>query len=533
VLAPAPGGQAAVADDGRDRPDRLLPDPPHAAHLRAALDRLSASQAVVAVVLDPAALPVLLSCDDFSADIAAHRLWVAAGGDWPEQIRSLFVRHAGLPTPSQFVRLNLPDASRLDPVIAEAQRVLAGVTAGPGRARADRSRSRPRSGGAEPFAAFATAQTRLCVVTGRRFRLWDDAGLALAGAVSCAGGSDRLRPVDADDPLTGSTLAMLESAAASGALLTADFGRADVPDLLPRDLPWATWVTTPRLPAFTAAGPNDLLVVADPAWRVAATAAGWPADRVDVGGWPAVRADAALDAVARPDDPHVALIVDTVPLDPPERLDEFSSHRLLWGAIRQELHDDPCAVGTDTSAYLRSRQRRFDLQGASLDRPLFLNHLIAPAVAQGVARRLIADGVPLRTMRCRVGFAPGVRAPRCLAGRLARAARPRCGCRGPRCSTRARPPGGTAWGRSAGPVIGAAGGPRKPCARRGARARRPPVDRTAGPGDQPGRVAGEADGTILKTSPGGASWRCNTSTVLASATPRLGAVPVLPARRAG
>jgi hypothetical protein len=171
-----------------------------------------------------------------------------------------------------------------------------------------------------------------------------------------------------------------------------------VPDLLPRDLPWATWVTTPRVPAYAAAGPNDRLVVADPAWRARRPRpAGRPTASTSAGGRRCGRTPPRSTRTSRRRaEPHVALIVDTVPLDPPERLDEFSSHRLLWGAIRQELHDDPCAVGTDTSAYLRSRQRRFDLQGASLDRPLFLNHLIAPAVAQGVARRLISDGAPLR-----------------------------------------------------------------------------------------------------------------------------------------
>lgn len=405
-------------------PTACFLDPPHAAHLRVALGRLSASQAVVAVVLDPAALPVLLGCDDFSADVAAHRLWVVAGADWAQQLNVLFGRHAGLPTPSQFVRLNLPDASRLDPVIAEAQRVFAGVTADrTARAEAVRSAWRP------------PAAPRLCVVTGRQFRLWADAGLALAdGVADAVAGSKNgcdLEPTNPDDPLSGSTLAMLESAAACGALLTADFARADVPDLLPRDLPWATWVTTPRVPAVSAAGPNDRLVVADPAWGDAAVAVGWPAGRVRVGGWPAVLPAATpeddITAEPSPVEPHVALIADTVSLDPPDRLDEFSSHRLLWGAIRQELHDDPWAAGTDPAAYLRSRQKRFDVQDASLDRALFVNQLITPAVAQGVARRLIADGVPLRLHGAGWAaipeFAARAAGPIASRGQLARAAR--------------------------------------------------------------------------------------------------------------
>ena len=358
-------------------------DPPHAAPLRVALDRLGPTQAVLAIVLGPASLPVLLSCEDFSADLDAHRLWIVAGADWPARLRELFDRRPGLATPTQFVRLNLPDAARLDPVLAEAQRVFAGVTAD----RADRARA-IGSGWRAPLTAG-----RLCVVTGRRFRLWDDAAVALADAVAAADGPTRLQPLNADDPLTASASAMLETAADCGALLTASIARVDVPELLPRELPWATWLTTPRVPSFAAAGPNDRLIVADPDWRRSAVAGGWPEDRVDVGGWPVVSPGHEGHP---PGEPHVAIVSDTAPPDPPERLEEFSSHRLLWNAIRQELLDDPSAVGADPDAYLRARQRRFEIVDASLDRSLFAHGLIEPAIAQATAARLIRDRVPLR-----------------------------------------------------------------------------------------------------------------------------------------
>ena len=49
--------------------------------------------------------------------------------------------------------------------------------------------------------------------------------------------------------------------------------------------------------------------------------AGWPVDRTD-------QVESSRDG--RNTTGHVALIADTCPLDPPERLEEFSSHRLLW-----------------------------------------------------------------------------------------------------------------------------------------------------------------------------------------------------------
>jgi hypothetical protein len=210
VLAPAPGGQAAVADDGRDRPDRLLPDPPHAAHLRAALDRLSASQAVVAVVLDPAALPVLLSCDDFSADIAAHRLWVAAGGTGRSRSdRCSAARGAA-------------DAEPVRPAEpAGREPARPGHRRGPAGAR----RRDGRPGGAGPATTAGwqpPSGTAGCASSSAAGSgCWDDAGLALSRRRAEAGAAvepavRRVRCVDADEPLTASTLAMLRAAASAG-----------------------------------------------------------------------------------------------------------------------------------------------------------------------------------------------------------------------------------------------------------------------------------------------------------------------------
>lgn len=415
-------------------------DPPHPAHLRAALDKTGPSQAIVAIVPDERALAVLLGCADLSADLAAHRLWFAVGPDWPAQVRQLFRDRPGLAAPTQFVRLALADPAALDPMIADARAALADV--GVERARA----ARELAAGWRPNARHGPP--RLCVVTARTYRLWDDAGLALAELAADAPPGIDLLPMCGDDPASASTLELLRNAVTCDALLTADFGRSELPDLLPADLPWVTWATSPRFPAAAAAGPNDRLVVADPAWAARAVAAGWRRETVAVGGWPAVLPPSltpsngnlanerlhrdtgfqpvptapevtksptprSADPFARFGNPchgqaarpptrsevipaHVALIADVRPLDPPGRLEEFSSHRLLWNAVRDELSADPYTAGADADGYLRARLRRFDVDESSLDRPRFVRELVEPAFAQGVIRRLLADGVPVR-----------------------------------------------------------------------------------------------------------------------------------------
>lgn len=358
-------------------PVACLLDPVHGAHLRVALDNLKPNQAVLAIVLNAADLPALLAAIDLADDIAAHRLWIVAGGDWAAQLRTLFADRRGLATPMQFVRLSMPDSARLDPVIAEAQNVFREVnddrSAIAKRLVAD---WRPHAGG-----------ERTAILAGSQFRLLDDAAVALG---EIASGNDRCVAIDADNPVSASTLALVSAAVESGRLLTADVARGDLPDLLPIDLPWRTWVTTPRIPNAAAAGPNDKLLVADPAWRDKAIAAGWRDDAVEVADWPTSR----LESPVAPGN-VIAVFADIKPLDAPEKLEEFSSHLLLWNSIRQELTENPLAAGDDADAWLAGRMRHYGVNDASLDRRLFVRDLIFPAAAVGIARSLLKHGVPL------------------------------------------------------------------------------------------------------------------------------------------
>jgi hypothetical protein len=133
------------------------------------------------------------------------------------------------------------------------------------------------------------------------------------------------------------------------------------------------------------------VLLADPSWTSNATAQGWPKDRIAVATWPA-----RVDAPPLPKDPLVTFIADITPLAPPQRLEDYSSHRLLWQQIAAELTADPFAAIDDPEGYLASRRRRAGIDDPAFDPRLFLHDLITPAVAQGLARVLLAAGVPLK-----------------------------------------------------------------------------------------------------------------------------------------
>ncbi len=260
--------------------------PPYAAAVREALDRLE-RRAVITIEPDQRALAVLLVCEDLSTAIRESRLWFAAGPDWANALRDLYDQLPGLPTPAQFIRMPVSDPTALEPLIATSQEVFSAVVSRRAALLTGlRDGWRPPSAPPKSPAAF-----RLCVVTGSHFRLWDDAAQALAAVLvsQSAGQEKQVRLIDSDQPISSSPLALLHAVQSCDALVTANTARSDLPDLLPLAMPWLTWVTTPRLPAFVPAGAGDRLLVADAAWRTRAIEAGWPADRVAVARWPDLR----------------------------------------------------------------------------------------------------------------------------------------------------------------------------------------------------------------------------------------------------
>lgn len=355
--------------------------PVHAAQLHVALEMLEARQAVIALVPDRVTLWVMLHCRDFSEPIASHRLWFAAGPEWEQRLARLFVENPGLPTPAQFVRPILADPEHVDQLIAPAQKVFAAENT---RRGDEIRRLVARVPDTLPVA-------RVCLVAPSRFRLWDCAPQALTNAVLGSGGNPVVAErFDSDDSASASPLALASAIARCGAIVSADLARTDVPDVAPTDAPWVTWVTTPRIPSGGAVGPRDSLLLADPSWRKIAVERGWPADRVHDAAWP---------QIARADPPGggvLALVADTQLLKPPKRIEDYSSHKLLWEGIADELLNDPFAIGNDPEGYLREKTARSQIDEEGFDRKLFLDRLITPAWQQGLARLLIREALPLR-----------------------------------------------------------------------------------------------------------------------------------------
>ncbi|CAN5581296.1 hypothetical protein BH10PLA1_BH10PLA1_13670 [soil metagenome] len=362
--------------------------PNHAAEIRAALERLSPEQAVLTIQPDLQSLRIALACEDFSADLDAHRLFFAFGVNCSEEMRSIFATNPGLPTPQQFIKLPTLSSELVDPLIAESQKLFAAVISD----RAERVRAtrehRPES---------PREVRQIAVIAGSRFSLWDDAGAARAEALLPASldierTSVELTRLDPDLPIFAGPLATAELCKDCDALITPDTGRCDFPDVLPIDLPWVTWVTKGRIPAAQAAGPNDALLVADAAWLQAAVSAGWKPERVGI----ATFAPRPITSTVEQMFDGWTVIANTVPISLPEKLEEFSSHRLLWEQIAAELTADPFAVGDDVGPYLYKLSRRAGIDEASMDRRLFIESLILPAYQQGIVRATVNAKLPVR-----------------------------------------------------------------------------------------------------------------------------------------
>jgi hypothetical protein len=91
----------------------------------------------------------------------------------------------------------------------------------------------------------------------------------------------------------------------------------------------------------------------------------------------------------------LAILADTVGLDTPKDLTEYSSHGLLWEAIRHELGKNPFAL-TDVNRFLADHIHRLGVGDESVATNRFIEKLILPAYQQGLARTLIRAGLPLR-----------------------------------------------------------------------------------------------------------------------------------------
>lgn len=354
-------------------------NPIHAAQLHVALGMLHSRQAVVAIVPDDQTLAVLLSCEDFSHDIAAGRLWFAGGRQWESELQAIFRDNPGLPTPAEFIRPITADSEAINALIEPAQRVFAKV----GESRGDESK-RLR----ERWKPINRSHRRLCLLAPSEFRLWDDAALVLAEMDLSNVGID-VRRLDSDRPHSSSPLALALAASECDAILCANIFRSHLPGVIPESMPWITWVTKQWIPAAKDAGPSDRLLLADSSWLSKARQLGWDEARIEVAGQPAL-------SISSEPGRQLSLVADTHPLAIPKRIEGYSSQTLLWEMIRNELTRDPFLAVDHIDAYLNSRRARFQIGDDGFDAAIFIEQLIVPAVQQGVALRMIKDGMPMR-----------------------------------------------------------------------------------------------------------------------------------------
>lgn len=353
--------------------------PRHAAQLRVALDRLNPRQAIVAIVPENYTLAVLLHTDDFSEEIDAGRLWFASGTEWETQLQAIFADHPGLVVPTEFIRAITADCEPTNALIEPAQYVFRQVS---------QSRSAESKRLREQWVPGHLTAPKICLLAPSQFTLWVDAALVLADMDIARAGMEVYR-LDSDRPTTSAPLALAMAASGCHVVFCANIFRSQLPGVIAEEMPWITWVTTQRISAAKDAGPNDRLLLADVSWLAKARELGWPETRIDFAGRP------ALPLSGKPNR-WLALIADTHPLDIPKQIEAYSSQALLWETIRDELMDGPFLAVDHIEEYLDSRRARLQIGDDGFSAAIFTERLIVPAVQQGVARRLIKDGMPLR-----------------------------------------------------------------------------------------------------------------------------------------
>jgi hypothetical protein len=348
-----------------------LLSPSHAAQLRVTLDRMTACQALLAVVPDLGDLRVMLGCENFETEIDSGRLWFTSGECWPEELGQLLIANDGLPTPGQFVRTMLVEKEEMDEMIRAAQEVFSRETARRGQVvKSLFEKSAP------------AASDKICVIAPSTFRLWEDVGPAL-NAIAQAFDA---KIIDPDQPCQASPIAFARAAADCKAVLLANSSRADLPADLPAQTPVITWMTGPRIPHYEPRGNDDLLLVADERWQQMAVRAGWPARNVKLANWPTQQPDE--------NGTGLGIIADTVAIHLPEFT--LTSQKILWESIARELSDDPFAAGLDAGAYLSRWLRHASIGEETVDRALFIDWLIMPAYQQGLARWLMKAGLDVK-----------------------------------------------------------------------------------------------------------------------------------------
>ena len=356
--------------------------PTHAGQVTAALETLATHQAVIVVHPDTQSIRVLLSCCDYAADIASHRLWFAIGEEWPEMMGRLLSEQPGLSTPCQFIRTPATDENLIQTLIPMAEKVFNECNAARSIQLSEMASGAP--GGGDRKRDLRLTQNVL-VLAASHFRLWDDAGNALLTVMR----DTETCHLDPDDPAQSSALGLALAGQHRDAVIVPNRSRAELPAVFSASTSVLTWITQPRIPAYDGKHPNDGLLLADDTWLTAATSLGWPLNRLKIAGWP-------NPPCAPSAEKSLALIADTFTLDTPVKALDSSSHHVLWEVIRSDLNSDPFAIGTDVIGFIHRRMTKLGISQEGFNEPMFINRLVIPAYQQGLARLLLDAGLPLK-----------------------------------------------------------------------------------------------------------------------------------------
>ncbi len=338
--------------------------PTHAHQVAVCLERTDPTIALIVIMADQTMVDWFQRCVDFTT--YAGRLFFAINDG---ELRVLFTNNPGLPIPQQFVRLPVTDPALSEQVIVWAQKVFSDVA----------TLQSQRAATAKQ--AWSLQSRKPLVVTSTRFALWDDAGDQLADALDAD-------VIDTADATQSATAYIAEKAQHAPAVITANVGRADHPDLICTAQPWISWITTGRVPKFITSSPRDGLVLIDEKLVPIAINLGWPRERLRIGY--VVRAVQPAS-----DRKTLAIITDLPDLSAPKDIEEFSSWRVVWDAIRKDLPENPHRLAGDIEGYLEKSRKFFGVPATDFPREIFVERLIAPAYLLGVAKWLVNEKLPV------------------------------------------------------------------------------------------------------------------------------------------
>lgn len=376
---PEAAAEQVMAGADATKPALCLVAPTHGQQVREMLDRIGPTQTIIALWADVTSAAWALRCVDFSNAIRQGRLWIVAADEAAsaaEALEELFEQEPGLVVPTTLFRPGDADTP-------DAEQLLSTARAALGRAHAIRD-SRIQEA-ARPI-RVSVAEPRHLVLVPRQFQLWADAPHHLWSTLESQGLD--LVPYDTDHPRNASLLSLACAVQRVTGVFAADTLRTDFGIHLPEDRPWITWVTRPR-EAVPFGGGKDAIVLAEAAWAGDWLAKGWPTDRVAIGEW---RHRPTGDAITT----EPVLIHDLPDLEPPASVERYSTQRILWEHLAEDLVRIPFLLHEQESPQHLVRRRAEVMGVVDVPTGLFVSGCVIPAYLRGIGRMLCRAGVHVR-----------------------------------------------------------------------------------------------------------------------------------------